>query len=95
MATTPTTPPTTPGPTLAQLQAQLANLYAALGDPTRRNRTPDGRESENRPASELLTMIAATEEAIRKLGGTVTSRVRLAQHKRGDTPLTRTELDRW
>jgi len=90
-----TIPPTTPATTLAQLQAQLANLYVALGDTTRRNRTPDGRETENRPVDELLKQIAATEEAIRKLGGTTTSRVRLAQHKRGDTPISPTNMDWW
>ena len=90
-----TIPPTTPATTLAQLQAQLANLYVALGDTNRRNRTPDGRETENRPVDELLKQIAATEEAIRKLGGTTTSRVRLAQHKRGDTPISPTNMDWW
>jgi hypothetical protein len=44
---------------------------------------------------ELLKAIAATEEELRKATGGTGSRVRFAQHKRGDGPTGPTLYDRW
>lgn len=81
--------------TLQQLQAQLDAVQTAIGDVTARNRTPDGRESQNRSIDELRKAEALLQELIRQAQGGTGSRVRLAQHKRGDVPLTPTTYDRW
>jgi hypothetical protein len=48
-----------------------------------------------RDMDELLKAIAATEEELRKATGGAGSRVRFAQHKRGDGPTGPTLYDRW
>jgi hypothetical protein len=81
--------------TLAQLQANLDAINTAIGDPTLRVRFPDGREVQYRTVDELRKAKAEIEEDIREMSGASGSRVRLAQHKRGDGPTGPTQFDRW
>jgi hypothetical protein len=81
--------------TLAQLQANLDAINTAIGDPTLRVRFPDGREVTYRTVDELRKAKAEIEEDIREMSGASGSRVRLAQHKRGDGPIGPTLYDRW
>jgi hypothetical protein len=81
--------------TLAQLQANLDAVNSAIGDPTLRVRFPDGREVTYRTIDELRKAKAEIEEDIREMSGGPGSRVRLAQHKRGDGPTGPTQFDRW
>ena len=81
--------------TLAQLQANLDAVNSAIGDPTLRVRFPDGREGTYRTIDELRKAKAEIEEDIREMSGGPGSRVRLAQHKRGDGPTGPTQFDRW
>jgi hypothetical protein len=81
--------------TLAQLQAKLDAITTAIGDPTLRARFPDGREVQYRSIDELRKAKAEIEEDMRELSGASGSRVRLAQHKRGDGPSGPTLYDRW
>ena len=55
---------------------------------------PDGREVRYRSMDQLLMAIAATEEELRKASGGPGSRVRFAQHQRGDGPTGPMLLDR-
>jgi len=81
--------------TLAQLQANLDAVNSAIGDPTLRVRFPDGREVTYRTIDELRKAKAEIEEDIRELSGGTGSRVRFAQHQRGDGPTGPTPDDRW
>jgi hypothetical protein len=81
--------------TLAQLQANLDAINQAIGDPIWRSRTSDGREVTGRTIDELRKAKAEIEEDIREMSGASGSRVRLAQHKRGDGPIGPTLYDRW
>jgi hypothetical protein len=81
--------------TLAQLQANLDAINTAIGDPTVRVRFPDGRDVTGRTIDELRKAKAEIEEDIREMSGASGSRVRLAQHKRGDGPIGPTLYDRW
>ena len=81
--------------TLEQLQARLDAINQAIGDPVWRSRSPDGREVTGRTIDELRKAKAEIEEDIREMSGGTGSRVRLAQHKRGDGPIGPTLYDRW
>ena len=81
--------------TLQQLQANLDAITQAIGGPTLKVRFPDGREVTYRSMDELLKAKATIEEDIRKTSGQVGSRVRFAQHQRGDGPTGPTLSDRW
>lgn len=81
--------------TLAQLQANLDAINAAIGDPNWKARLADGRELTYRTIDELRKAKAEIEEDIREMSGARGGRVRLAQHKRGDGPIGPTLLDRW
>jgi len=81
--------------TIQQLQANLDAVTQAIGGPTLKVRFPDGREVTYRSTDELLKAKAAIEEDIRKASGQAGSRVRFAQHKRGDGPTGPTLYDRW
>ena len=78
-----------------QIQADLDTLNAAKARPEKLVQFPDGRRVQYRDMDELLKAIAATEEELRKASGGVGSRVRFAQHKRGDGPTGATPYDRW
>ena len=78
-----------------QIQADLDTLNAAKARPEKLVQFPDGRRVQYRDMDELLKAIAATEEELRKATGGTGSRVRLAQHKRGDGPTGPTLYDRW
>ena len=81
--------------TVEQIQADLGTLNAAKSNPLELVRMPDGREVRYRGMDELLKAIAATEEELRKASGGTGSRVRFAQHKRGDGPTGPTLFDWW
>jgi hypothetical protein len=83
------------GLTIQQLQANLDAVTQAIGGPTLKVRFPDGREVTYRSVDELLQAKAAIEEDIRKTSGQTGSRVRFAQHQRGDGPTGPTLDDRW
>ena len=78
-----------------QIQADLDTLNAAKSRPEKIVQFPDGRRVQYRDMDELLKAIAATEEELRKATGGTGSRVRFAQHKRGDGPTGPTLYDRW
>ena len=78
-----------------QIQADLDTLNAAKARPEKIVQFPDGRRVQYRDMDELLKAIAATEEELRKASGATGSRVRFAQHKRGDGPTGPTLYDRW
>ena len=81
--------------TVQQLQANLDAINQALGNPTIKVRFPDGREVTGRPVDELRKAKAEIEEDIRRASGQTGSRVRFAQHQRGDGPTGPTLDDRW
>ena len=81
--------------TLQQLQANLDAINQAIGNPTLKVRFPDGRELTNRPIDELRKAKAEIEENIRQASGQTGSRVRFAQHQRGDGPTGPTHIDWW
>ena len=81
--------------TVDQIQADLDTLNAAKARPEKIAQFPDGRRVQYRDMDELLKAIAATEEELRKATGGTGSRVRFAQHKRGDGPTGPTLYDRW
>jgi len=81
--------------TIQQLQANLDAVTQAIGGPTLKVRFPDGREVTYRSTDELLKAKAAIEEDIRKTSGQTGSRVRFAQHQRGDGPTGPSMWDRW
>ena len=78
-----------------QIQADLDTLNAAKARPEKVVQFPDGRRVQYRDMDELLKAIAATEEELRKATGGTGSRVRFAQHKRGDGPTGPTLYDWW
>jgi hypothetical protein len=78
-----------------QIQADLDTLNAAKARPEKLVQFPDGRRVQYRDMDELLKAIAATEEELRKATGGAGSRVRFAQHKRGDGPTGPTLYGRW
>ena len=78
-----------------QIQADLDALNAAKSQPEKIVQFPDQRRVQYRDMDELLKAIAATEEELRKATGGTGSRVRFAQHKRGDGPTGPTLYDRW
>ena len=78
-----------------QIQADLDALNAAKARPEKLVVFPDGRRVQYRDMDELLKAIAATEEELRKASGGTGSRVRFAQHKRGDGPTGPTLYDWW
>jgi hypothetical protein len=78
-----------------QIQADLDALNAAKARPEKVVQFPDGRRVQYRDMDELLKAIAATEEELRKATGGTGSRVRFAQHKRGDGPTGPTLYDWW
>ena len=78
-----------------QIQSDLDVLNAAKARPEKIVHFPDGRRVQYREMDELLKAIAATEEELRKASGGSGSRVRFAQHKRGDGPTGPTLYDRW
>ena len=78
-----------------QIQSDLDTLNAAKARPEKIVQFPDGRRVQYRDMDELLKAIAATEEELRKATGGTGSRVRFAQHKRGDGPTGPTLYDRW
>jgi hypothetical protein len=81
--------------TLAQLQAQLDAINAQIGDPTYRARSSDGHDVTYRTIDELRKAKAEIEEDMRELSGGSGTRVRLAQHRRGDGPTGPTLIDWW
>jgi hypothetical protein len=81
--------------TIQQLQANLDAVNQALGNPTLKVRFPDGREVTYRTVDDLRKAKAEIEEDIRKATGGTGSRVRFAQHKRGDGPTGPSLYDRW
>ena len=78
-----------------QIQADLDALQVAKANPVKLAQMPDGRRVQYRDMDELLKAIAATEEELRKASGLTGSRVRFAQHKRGDGPTGPTLFDKW
>ena len=70
--------------TIQQLQANLDTINQAIGSPTLKVRFPDGRELTYRSMDELRKAKAEIEEDIRRASGQTGSRVRFAQHQRGD-----------
>jgi len=81
--------------TIQQLQANLDTINQAIGSPTLKVRFPDGREVTYRSTDDLRKAKAEIEEDIREASGQTGSRVRFAQHKRGDGPTGPTLSDRW
>jgi hypothetical protein len=80
---------------IEQIQSDLDSLNTAKARPEKLVVFPDGRRVQYRDMDELLKAIAATEEELRKATGGAGSRVRFAQHKRGDGPTGPTLYDRW
>ncbi len=80
---------------VAQIQADLGALNAAKARPEKLVQFPDGRRVQYRDMDELLKAIAATEEELRKASGGTGSRVRFAQHNRGDGPTGPTLYNKW
>ncbi|HZV06204.1 MAG TPA: hypothetical protein VE999_14090 [Gemmataceae bacterium] len=80
---------------VAQIQADLDALNAAKARPEKLVQFPDGRRVQYRDMDELLKAIAATEEELRKASGGTGSRVRFAQHNRGDGPTGPTLYNKW
>ncbi len=80
---------------VAQIQADLDALNAAKARPEKLVQFPDGRRVQYRDMDELLKAIAATEEELRKASGGTGSRVRFAQHNRGDGPTGPTIYNKW
>lgn len=78
-----------------QIQADIDALNAAKARPEKIVQFPDGRRVQYRDMDELLKAITATEEELRKASGGSGSRVRFAQHKRGDGQTGPTLYDRW
>lgn len=78
-----------------QIQADLDTLNAAKARPEKLVAFPDGRRVQYRDMDELLKTVAATEEELRQAMGGTGSRVRFAQHKRGDGPTGPTLFDWW
>ena len=78
-----------------QIQADLDALNTAKARPEKLVQFPDGRRVQYRDMDELLKAIAATEEELRKASGGTASRVRFAQHKRGDGPTGPSLYDWW
>ena len=72
--------------TIDQIQADVDTLHAALGRPEKVVVFPDGRRVEYLDTDAKLKAIAGLEEELRKAQGGAGSRVRFAQHKRGDGP---------
>jgi heme oxygenase len=81
--------------TVQQIQSDINALNVAKASPIKEAQFPDGRRVRYRDMNEILTAIAATEEELRKASGGAGSRVRFAQHKRGDGPTGPTLSDRW
>ena len=82
--------------TIQQLQANLDAINQALGSPTLKVRFSDGREVTYRSVDDLRKAKAEIEEDIRQASGRTGSRVRFAQHKRGDGPVGPTvREDEW
>ena len=81
--------------TIQQLQANLDAITKAIGGPALKVRFLDGREVTYRSTDELLKAHGAIEEQIRKASGGTGSRVRFAQHQRGDGPTGPGRSDRW
>ena len=81
--------------TVQQLQANLDALNQALGNPTLKVRFTDGREVTYRSVDDLRKAKAEIEEDLRAASGKTGSRVRFAQHQRGDGPAGPTLYDRW
>lgn len=81
--------------TVEQIQADLDALNAAKANPVKLAQMPNGNRVQYRDMDELLKAIAATEEELRKASGQTGSRVRFAQHQRGDGPTGPTLYDRW
>jgi hypothetical protein len=80
---------------LQQLQANLDAVNQSLGNPTLKVRFPDGREVTYRSVDELRKAKAEIEEDIREASGQTGSRVRFAQHQRGDGPTGPNLYDWW
>ena len=78
-----------------QIEVDRDTLNAAKARPEKIAQFSDGRRVQYRDMDELLKAIAATEEELRKATGGTGSRVRFAQHKRGDGPTGPTLYDRW
>ena len=78
-----------------QIQSDLDALNAAKARPEKIVQFPDGRRVQYRDMDELLKAIAATEEELRKAQGGTGSRVRFAQHERGDGPTGPGTYDQW
>ena len=72
--------------TIGQLQANLAALQMALGNPVMEARFPDGKVVRYRSVDDIRKAIAEVEDDIRELSGGGDCRVALAQHRRGDGP---------
>jgi len=81
--------------TLDQLQSLLDANTNAIGNVVSRIRRGDGSEVTNRQMAELLQARTALQQEIRITQGKPGSRVRLAQHRRGDTPIAPTLTDWW
>jgi len=81
--------------TVQQLQGNLDSINQAIGNQVLKVRRPDGSEVTYRSMDELLKAQAAIAEQIRKASGGTGSRVRFAQHQRGDGPTGPTLDDRW
>ena len=75
------------------MQANLDAINQALGSPTLKVRFSDGREVTYRSVDDLRKAKAEIEEDIRQASGRTGSRVRFAQHKRGDGPTGPTVRD--
>jgi hypothetical protein len=71
---------------IMQLQALRDAIVLAIGNPTLRARTADGKEVQYRSIGEAKTALGIIDDEIRKAGGASTPSVSLAQHKRGDGP---------
>ena len=71
---------------IQQIQVDIDTLHAALGRPEKVVVFPDGRRVEYLDTDAKLKAVAGLEEELRKAQGGSGSRVRFAQHKRGDGP---------
>ena len=71
---------------LIELQSMLDDVVRAIGNPVLSIRRSDGSQLQYRSMAEALSAKSTLESQIAKASGGET-RVGLAQHKRGQTPL--------
>jgi len=71
---------------VTELQSLRDAIVRAIANPTLRARSADGKEVQFRSVDEGKAALGLLDDEISKASSSAQSRVRLAQHKRGDGP---------